>query len=67
MSKALEIQKLICAERERQRKSYKELSEEIGCTQRTIGMWKNGEVKISIDMADKALKALGISAVIGKE
>lgn len=67
MSKALEIQKLICAERERQNMTYKELAGEIGCTPRTIGMWKNGKVKITVDMADKALKALGISVTIGKD
>lgn len=67
MSKALEIQKIICSERKKQKKTYKELASEIGCTQRSIVKWNAGETKISIDMADMALKALGISVTIGKE
>lgn len=39
----------------------------IGCTQRAFRYWELGERRISIDTADKALKVLGVSAVIGAE
>ena len=47
--------------------SKKEFTKMIGCTQRAFRYWELGERRISIDTADKALKVLGISAVIGVE
>lgn len=39
----------------------------IGCTQRAFQYWERGDRRISLDTADKALKVLGVSAVIGAE
>lgn len=67
MEKHEQIIAYINAKREEQGISKKEFAKMIGCTQRAFRYWELGERKISIDTADKALKVLGISAVIGEE
>ena len=67
MMKHEQIIAYINAKREEQGISKKEFAKMIGCTQRAFRYWELGERKISIDTADKALKVLGISAVIGEE
>lgn len=67
MEKHEQIFSYINTKREEQGISKKEFAKVIGCTQRAFRYWELGERKISIDTADKALKVLGVSAVIGKE
>ena len=67
MIKHEQIFAYINTKREEQGISKKEFAKMIGCTQRAFRYWELGERKISIDTADKALKVLGISAVIGEE
>lgn len=67
MKKHEQIFSFINAKREEQGISKKEFTKMIGCTQRAFRYWELGERRISIDTADKALKALGVSAVIGVE
>ena len=67
MSKSEQIFLLIDEGRNKQGMSKAELAQLIGCTQRAIRYWERGERSISLDMADKALKALGLSATIGKD
>lgn len=66
MDKSKEIQNLITDERRRQGITYRKFAEMIGTNARLLVEWKNGK-GISINMADKALKALGLSVTIGKE
>ena len=65
MSKNNKIVQIILEEREKQGISKKELADEIECSVRTISYWERGKRGISIDMADKALKFLGKSCIIG--
>lgn len=58
------ISHILCTMKE-QKMSKRELAEKIGCTTRHIYYWQNGERSISIDMADKALKVLGVSCTLG--
>lgn len=44
-----------------------ELARELGCTTRTVRYWKYGERGMSIDMADKALRMLGLTYMLGKQ
>ena len=57
----------INAKREEQGISKKDFTKMIGCTQRAFQYWERGDRRISLDTADKALKVLGVSAVIGAE
>lgn len=66
MSKAQEIQELILKEWERQGITYQDFAQRIGCSTRSLSYWKTGENTITIDMADKALKALGLTVTLGK-
>ncbi len=45
--------------------SYKKLSEITGLTIRSIQYWEKGETSISLENADKILKALGIAIKVG--
>ena len=65
--KALQIQQKIKAERLIQGISVRKFAKMMGCTPRAVSLWDAGERAITIEMADKALKALGMSVVIGKE
>ena len=61
------IQDLIIREMKRQGVSYRKLASEVGCSTMAIVRWKNHEQDITIGLADRALKALGIAATIGAE
>lgn len=47
--------------------SKKELAEMIGCSERAIRYWENGERQMTIDAAAKALQALRISVRLGAD
>ena len=47
--------------------SKKELAEMIGCSERAIRYWENGERQMTIDAAAKALRALRISVRLGAD
>lgn len=53
-------------ERIKQGISQKKLAEAAGVTTRAIIYWENGQRKISIENADRILKALDITIKIGK-
>lgn len=63
----LEIQRLIMSERQKQNIPYRRFAEMIGCSPGRLVDWKNEKTHMSLDYADKALKVLGISVMIGKE
>lgn len=63
--KIMEIQQSIKKEREKQGISVRKFAEMIGCTSRAISYWDKGDRVMSIEIADKALCTLGISATIG--
>lgn len=65
MKKNLEIQQKIREERIKQRISMRRLAQMAGCTDRAIAYWEKGEKEITVNMADKILKVLGISMNIG--
>ncbi len=67
MRKSERIFSYINAKREEQGISKKDFTKMIGCTQRAFQYWERGDRRISLDTADKALKVLGVSAVIGAE
>ena len=67
MKKSEEILDMILRSMRDRKISKRELAKKIGCTTRHIYYWQNGERSISIDMADKALKALGISYTLGAD
>lgn len=60
------VTKIIREERIKLGLSQRELAKRIGCTGRAIGYWEAGIKTPSLDLADKALKALGLSLTIGK-
>lgn len=64
----IDITEHILDEMEKKNISTRELSERSGLTKRYIDYLKKGEKQVmSIDIADRLLKALGSSATIGKE
>ena len=63
----VEIQQKIREERVRQGISVRKFAKMMGCTPRSVSLWDAEERAITVEMADKALKALGVSVVIGKE
>ena len=63
--KNLEIQQKIREERMKQGISIRKLAQMAGCTDRAIVYWEKGEKEITVNMADKLLKTLGISVKIG--
>lgn len=65
MKKNLEIQQKIREERMKQGISIRKLAQMAGCTDRAIVYWEKGEKEITVNMADKLLKTLGISVKIG--
>ncbi len=65
-NKSSEIQNLIKAEREKQGLSIRKFAQRIGCASRSVLYWDRGERTMSIEMADKALKELGLTIELGK-
>lgn len=59
------IRDLILRERENQGMTYRELSIRADISIQSIFHWKQGG-GITIDVADRALKALGVSVTIGE-
>ncbi|MGF6376882.1 DNA-binding transcriptional regulator YiaG [Clostridiales Family XIII bacterium PM5-7] len=66
MSRNNEIVKLVKEKREDLELTRADLARMLGCTTRIVRYWENGERGMSIDMADKALRLLGISYTLGK-
>ena len=64
-TKAGEVTKVIFDEMKKQGLSYRKFAEKIGCHYMTIYQWKKHQIRL--DVADKALKALGISVTIGAD
>lgn len=67
MSRNDEIVRYILEECEEQGISKRKMAETIGCSLRTFNYWLRGERGMSIDMADKALKVLGVTYEIGNK
>lgn len=67
MSKNKEIIEIILKERKKQEIPKEVLASEIGCSTRLINYWERGERGISIDMADRTMKFLGITCTIGEK
>ncbi len=65
--KNVEIQQKIKEARVRQGISVRKFAKMMECTPRAVSLWDAGQRAITIEMADKALKALGLSAIIGGE
>lgn len=65
MKKNLEVQQKIREERIKQGISIRKLAQMAGCTDRAIVYWEKGEKEITVNMADKILKVLGVSMNIG--
>lgn len=63
----INLSQLIIEEMRTQGISYREFARRIGCSKATIEYWKNGDRNLSVAMADRALRELGISITIGKE
>ena len=63
---SIDMKELIIREMKNQGKTYRGLAKEIGCSPRTITYWNSKESKISIDLAEKALNALGYEILIIK-
>lgn len=60
------IGNLIREEREKQGIGVLELAKKVGVTRRAIQYWESGSRGISLENADKVLKALNISIIIGE-
>ena len=61
----MEYSKLIKEERKRQKMSQKELAERAGVTRRAVIYWENGQIKPSLENADRIFRALRLSVTIG--
>nr|DAU39577.1 MAG TPA: helix-turn-helix domain protein [Caudoviricetes sp.] len=66
MNKREEIRKMLRKERLKRDLNFKEFGKLIGCTGRSVSYWETGKRNISLDVADKALKKLGITLEIGR-
>lgn len=64
---SIEIGKIIEKERKNRNISKTNLAKMTGFTTRAIDYWENGQRGISLEYADKILKALGITLTIGVE
>lgn len=62
----MKIGELIKKERKKQKISKIDLSRKVGCTTRSIDYWEQEGRSISLENADKILKALNIGLCIGK-
>ena len=47
--------------------SQSELARMLGCTVRLVRYWEHGERGMSIDMADRALRILGLTYTLGRK
>lgn len=61
----MNIGEIIEKERKKQNISKTELAKISGCTTRSIDYWESGERKITLENADKILKALKVGFTIG--
>lgn len=60
-----EFSKFLRESRKQKGFSQSELARKSGFTRRAIQYWEKGEKSISLENADKLLKALGIQLIIG--
>lgn len=60
-----EFSKFLRESRKQKGFSQSELAKKSGFTRRAIQYWEKGEKSISLENADKLLKALGIQLIIG--
>lgn len=61
------ISKIIARERKRQGLSTYKLGDMAKCSERTIAYYEQEKRKPTLEIADRILKALGVSMNIGKE
>ena len=66
-NKTNEIIVVILDEMHKRGLSHRKMAQLIGVNYRIISYWKNGESGISLETADRALKALGRSVTLGEE
>ena len=57
--------KLLREKREEVNMSIKELAASAGVSERAIYFWERGDRQMSLNCADRLLKALGVSVTIG--
>ena len=67
MKKNIEIPQKIREERIKQGISIRKLAQMAGCSDRAIVYWEKGEKDITINMADKMLRVLGVLVEIGAQ
>lgn len=60
-----DLSKIIREERIKQGISQQELADKAGVTKRSVVYWETQGREITIEYADKVLKALGVSVVLG--
>ena len=66
MNKSNEIINKIFEEKERQNLTYRALAQRLKIDPKMLVNWKSGKNGISLEVADRILKELGITVVIGK-
>nr|MBQ4455672.1 helix-turn-helix transcriptional regulator [Clostridia bacterium] len=59
------VKELIFAELKKRHMSKEQFAEMVGCHWQTVYKWAQGG-RISLDLADRALRTLGMSMVIGE-
>lgn len=57
--------KILKSERKKVNITQQELADRIGITRYAIMAWENGRKNITLENADKVLKALGVEIIIG--
>lgn len=57
---------LLKSEREKKSVSQKALADSIGVSRRSIEYWEHGKRQMTLENADNAFRALGVSVVIGE-
>lgn len=62
----MDLGKLVKEERVKQGMSQRKLAETAGVTPRAIIYWESGQRQMSVENADKVLKALHVSIKIGE-
>ena len=67
MTKSNELKEIIFNEMKAQGYSYRKMANKVGCHHETFARWKEGKNNMTLEMADKVLRALGISVTIGAE
>lgn len=63
----MNIEKILKSERIRQGISQQKLADLAGVTKRAVTYWENGKRKMTLESADKILKALHTSVTIGEQ